>query len=528
MAFGLAHHLKCDPIILIGQDLGYESNLSHNPNADASGKIFHTDSGELAWQIDSPDSHLKSDTPYGMGGALLVDGYYGKPIITNAGLLSFITSFEGLSNMITDKALINATEGGANIKGFARMTLQSAIDLYFKNRVDINKLAPFLTLADNWEDGIVNAIDVFKKEISEYKELVRCCKDAIKYAGMMDHHFNHPKKLNRDIKTNEELSMKAENIAKKNPTITLSIYHASRRIFESDLNVEGKREDVMNDREKLKIRVKRNLHILNAAKSSAESLLPIYEEALILLEMVRDDNAHVLFEEDKYVPLHYDVKEYFDKGNFARPYCDMLLLKSREPINLLPSADVFQYCILMRNTVIEEAKKIKDPTERIKIAVGLEDAKRLGKAGKYQEAFDILIKIHNMAYKADIYHEELEWAIGSCAFVLYSRTQESKLLLQATTYFKGLTNKHPDNIQYKFDYANVILSTDFEKGMELLLPVVEDKRYNYFLKNIGRMYDDKGKNADAISAYCKYKELYPNDTEIDSLISNCKNKRNED
>jgi hypothetical protein len=529
MAFGLAHHLKCNPIILIGQDLGYESNLSHNPNADASGKIFHTDSGELAWQIDSPDSHLKSDTPYGMGGALLVDGYYGKPIVTNAGLLSFITSFEGLANMITDKALINSTEGGANIKGFARMTLQSAIDLYFKKRVDINKLAPFLTLADNWEDGIVNAIDVFKKEISEYKELVRCCKDAIKYAGMMDHHFNHPKKLNRDIKTNEEMSMKAENIAKKNPTITLSIYHASRRIFESDLNVEGKREDVMNDREKLKIRVKRNLHILNAAKTSAESLLPIYEEALILLEMVRDDNSHVLFEEDKYVPLHYDAKEYFDKGNFARPYCDVQLIE-RGRVSLLPVAamTIGRDATALRDSAIEEAKKIKDPTERIKIAVGLEDAKRLGKAGKYQEAFDILIKIHNMAYKADIYHEELEWAIGSCAFVLYSRTQESKLLLQATTYFKGLTKKHPDNIQYKFDYANVILSTDFEKGMELLLPVVEDKRYDYFLKNIGRMYEEKCMYGLALESYRKYQKLYPNDVDIDILINSCRKKVNGD
>jgi tetratricopeptide (TPR) repeat protein len=268
---------------------------------------------------------------------------------------------------------------------------------------------------------------------------------------------------------------------------------------------------------------------LNAAKSSAESLLPIYEEALILLEMVRDDSAHVLYEEDNYVPLHYNAKEYFDKGNFARPYCDVKLIE-RGRVSLLPVASmtVGRDATALRDSAIEEAKKIKDPTERIKIAVGLEDAKRLGKAGKYQEAFDILIKIHNMAYKADIYHEELEWAIGSCAFVLYSRTQESKLLLQATTYFKGLTNKHPDNIQYKFDYANVILSTDFEKGMELLLPVVEDKRYNYFLKNIGRMYDDKGKNADAISAYCKYKELYPNDTEIDSLINSCKNKTNED
>lgn len=523
MAFGLAHHLKCDPIILIGQDLGYESNLSHNPNADASGKIYHTDSGELAWQIDSPDSHLKSETPYSMGGALLVDGYYGKPVVTNAGLLSFITSFEGLSNMIADRILINSTEGGANIKGFARLTFKDAIQMHFKKRVDMNKLTPFLTLADNWEEGIVNAIDVFKKEISEYKELIRCCKDAIKYAGMMDHHFNHPKKLNRDIKTNEELSMKAENIAKKNPTITLSIYHASRRIFESDLNVEGKREDVMNDREKLKIRVKRNLHILNAAKTSAESLLPIYEEALLLLEMVRDDNAHVLFEEDKYVPLHYSLKEYFDKGNFARPYCDLKLIHKMLSTAVYQYTEIQSECIQMRNKAIEEAKKIKDSARRIEIAVGLENAKRLGKSGKYKEAYDCLVKLHNDAYKADIYHEELEWALGSCAFVLYSRTKEEKLLEQAKMYFKNLTKKHPDNVQYKFDYANVILNFDFSNGMDLLLSVVEDKRYDYFLKNIGRMYEEKCQYGLALEAYRKYKMLYPNDTEIDMLIKRCEN-----
>jgi hypothetical protein len=54
--------------------------------------------------------------------------------------------------------------------------------------------------------------------------------------------------------------------------------------------------------------------------------------------------------------------------------------------------------------------------------------------------------------------------------------------------------------------------------MELLLPVVEDKRYDYFLKNIGRMYEEKGIYTEANIAYKKYQELYPNDTKIQELI----------
>jgi len=521
MAFGLAYHLKCDPIVLIGQDLGYESDLSHNPNADASGKIFHTNTGELAWQIDSPDSHLKNETPYGMGGALLADGYYGKPIVTNAGLLSFITSFESLGKMCADKTLINATEGGVNIKGFKRETLQSVINKHFKKKVDINTLTPYLSLADNWEEDLEKAITVIKEEISEYKELIKLCKEGVVWATKMDHHFHDKKKLTRDIKKNEEVSIKAEQIARKNPTITLSIFHASRRIFESDMNVEGKKEKLFEDRDMLKIRIKRNLHILNAAKDSAEKLLPIYTEALDLMELFNETrDEYYLTAEDDFVPLHCDVQDYFNKGNFARPYCDaQLALKHSDSEHPIISVTiVVREALEMRSKAIEAAKAITDSSIKIEIAETLEAAKEEGKAGRYKEANKLLSSIEDKVYKTDIYHEELKWAIGSCSFVMYGKYNDENKLYHAIRLFKELIEKHPDNIQYKFDYANVIMCQDFDKGMELLLEVVEDKRYDYFWKSIGDMYFGKNAYPEAISAYRKYQKLYPNDTNINNLI----------
>jgi tetratricopeptide (TPR) repeat protein len=121
-------------------------------------------------------------------------------------------------------------------------------------------------------------------------------------------------------------------------------------------------------------------------------------------------------------------------------------------------------------------------------------------------------------HKSDIYHEELDWAMGSCSFVLYGKTKEESKLKKAIFYFKELIEKHPDNIQYKFDYANVILCQDFNKGMEMLLEVVKDKRYDYFWKSIGNMYHGKGQYPEAINAYMEYKKLYPNDTNIQNLI----------
>jgi hypothetical protein len=95
LSFGLAKWLGCNPITLIGQDLAYEKDLSHIEQADAGGKIKVDSSGIIKWDIkDQRCSLHKKDI--NMGYARYVPGYFGGNVLTNSGLLSFLTTFENM------------------------------------------------------------------------------------------------------------------------------------------------------------------------------------------------------------------------------------------------------------------------------------------------------------------------------------------------------------------------------------------------------------------------------------------------
>ena len=95
LVFGLAQLLGCNPITFIGQDLAL-GETSHTPLADAGGKIVVDESGMIGWKVSDQRCHLHGDEMHSMGMAHYVEGYYGRPIMTNLGLASFLTVFESM------------------------------------------------------------------------------------------------------------------------------------------------------------------------------------------------------------------------------------------------------------------------------------------------------------------------------------------------------------------------------------------------------------------------------------------------
>jgi hypothetical protein len=97
LCFGLAQLLGCNPIVFTGQDLAF-SDRSHIPLADASGPVQIAEDGHIQWKIEDQrcSLHEEGDKTYGMGPVREISGYYGIPVTTNHGLISFLTSFESL------------------------------------------------------------------------------------------------------------------------------------------------------------------------------------------------------------------------------------------------------------------------------------------------------------------------------------------------------------------------------------------------------------------------------------------------
>lgn len=118
MAFKIAEYMGCDPIVLVGQDLAYASNgQSHVTGAD------HARDGLAT----SPLTMQKT-----------------KVIGNDGTMLDSLDTWIGMLKRFEfdiDKAngaykVINATEGGAKIKGTEVMPLQEVIDKYLQEFID--------------------------------------------------------------------------------------------------------------------------------------------------------------------------------------------------------------------------------------------------------------------------------------------------------------------------------------------------------------------------------------------------------
>ncbi len=131
--FDIALRFGADPIIFVGQDLAYTDDQLH-----AEGTLEKIEYiGEKEKAVET-ERKLKS-----IQRIVMVEGIDGKPIKSNLGLETFLRWFEREIEILQDnRTIIDATEGGARIRGTQLMTLSETVDRYCCSdfRQDIEEL----------------------------------------------------------------------------------------------------------------------------------------------------------------------------------------------------------------------------------------------------------------------------------------------------------------------------------------------------------------------------------------------------
>lgn len=162
MAISLANYLGCSPIILVGQDLAFdEEGYGHTKNT------VHIDSDMSAEELKK-EGKLKGNEimlPANNGGMIKSTNYWKD-------MLDWIEIFIQKN----DAKIINATEGGAYIRGTEVMPLQEVIDTYCKDEYGFafHKLfhEPSSEVVENRKDAILKVINREKEELSKFQKLI--------------------------------------------------------------------------------------------------------------------------------------------------------------------------------------------------------------------------------------------------------------------------------------------------------------------------------------------------------------------
>lgn len=154
-AFGIARYMGAKTIILVGQDLAYKGEKTH------------------ATGLDLYNEHSKFTS---------VEGNYGGQLWTRHDWYTFLLWYE---NMIRhyDGTVVNATEGGAKIKGTLIMTLAEAIEQYCTNDFDTKELLEGVTCKIlDWNEtsnNLSSLVDQFDDIIKISEEAIELCEYLI-------------------------------------------------------------------------------------------------------------------------------------------------------------------------------------------------------------------------------------------------------------------------------------------------------------------------------------------------------------
>lgn len=166
-AFDFALHLGLNPIIFVGQDLAYTDGYTHVRGAAYCRSVSPTTELELL-EVDSID---------------------GGKVLTSRTLHSMLQYLETqIALTASDRTVINATEGGAQIAGTQVMTLREAIDLYcqenFAPEERVKQICCSYTPPDETELSII--ADKIRGEGEELREILKICRTGVRLAKNLE------------------------------------------------------------------------------------------------------------------------------------------------------------------------------------------------------------------------------------------------------------------------------------------------------------------------------------------------------
>ncbi len=515
MAIGLGIHLGCNPIIEIGFNCGYDrkEGLSHNQLGDAVGKIEFNKDGTLKWKVDDPNSTLKNKN-HEMGNMIEVDGYFGDKIPTNIGLASFITTSENIFQRYPKIKFINANEGGAKKKYCEQMSLKLALQKFANKKINKKVLNKYLTLKPNYEKDIEEAkkrlkceIDLFEKEIETCNKALNPLDKMLKAKG---------KELEKLFKENEKYAIEAQDIAKKSNLLSLHIYKTSREIMSRELKVQGDTKHLKKDIDDLKIRIKRSKLILESAKESAEKLKDIYINVLKQLDKNIEDNK-VAEPEINIKPETWD--KLIKNGNWARPLLESKFYLENPEFNYkyhpdtpILANEIYNKCFKMKQKVINEDKE--DKTNEIEFNKFIEYSRESGLKKDFKSCLNYLKKANKIFPDNQI----CLWGLASVYYQLY-KINKSILI------YEKLIKLFPNNLRYQFEYGQVWLLKNIEKGIDIIIELFnKTKEFDSFKIRIAELYYGFKDYENAEKYTKEYLEIYSHSQDAKNLLKNIKNK----
>lgn len=191
-AFDLACKLGADPIIFVGQDLAFTNDATHAEGTHLKGlRGFDYDISNPVHKFGRPTDPAKGKS---LRKLLSVEGLNGEKVQTDTKMLTYLHWFEErIQDLSGTRKVINATEGGALIRGARSMTLKQTLEQFCQEDISssIEHIRRILTRKPHYD--LKKLVTYLKTVRKSARRLAPQCKKGARLSKVLKEHHKGTK-----------------------------------------------------------------------------------------------------------------------------------------------------------------------------------------------------------------------------------------------------------------------------------------------------------------------------------------------
>lgn len=271
LAFYLAIYMGCDPVVLVGQDLGYTDNVYYTP-----GTAMHD-----LWRADLNrfcTMEMKEWERIARARTILmkVQDIHGREIYTDEQLFTYLQQFEGDFAQVPGR-VIDATEGGVRKSGTRVMSLTEVAEQYCREPIPAERFA--YLREQQWEDPsrLEPARKELKARLADAQRMADTCRRMIEVLKELTGLLDDPHAFNRRLKEVDRLRREVREQEHTYRLLSAVSQLAELQRFSADRRLELAGT---GGKDRAKGQLERDIRYVQAVLEGADILRELLDESL--------------------------------------------------------------------------------------------------------------------------------------------------------------------------------------------------------------------------------------------------------
>lgn len=243
LAYYLAEHLGCDPIVFVGQDLGFSDGLCYAPGTSYD-DVWRPELSRFCtvemkqWEQIARERFILRRIP----------DHLGRPMYTEERLFSYLQQFE--RDFARSKArIIDATEGGAAKRGAAPMKLADVVQEHCSR--------PVLKIAGDhpglrW-DRLAEAVECLRRRRDEASRIEQVSRETLPLLEEIRDHVDDQPRVNRLIARIDALRARMNELGPTYDLVTQLTQSSELKRFQADRKLSASKGIDGNDRQRRQV-----------------------------------------------------------------------------------------------------------------------------------------------------------------------------------------------------------------------------------------------------------------------------------